>query len=239
MLSNLLNPKLTVFFFVFLLQFVPPHAPHELQRLILLSGVFMAMTFVVFVFYGVAAAAVRHYVIERPKSYPTCPPPRRRILRGPGHQARDHLPLSGLCSGWVRMRRDSTTQPPGGCIVQDGDRQQCRVCSPKVLDGREPPPPSSSSDPRAPLRMHDALTSGFVLSWVVADRVYRDFYRDLLTGALYIPMQGAPRLRHVRWGFAVESSADVWLHSSTGHAHAAALINGVRVAARRSRPRQR
>ena len=67
MLSNLLNPKLTVFFFAFLPQFVPPHAPHELQRLILLSGVFMAMTFVVFVFYGVAAAAVRHYVIERPK----------------------------------------------------------------------------------------------------------------------------------------------------------------------------
>ena len=67
MLSNLLNPKLTVFFFAFLPQFVPPHAPHELQRLLLLSGVFMAMTFVVFALYGVGAAAIRRHVIERPK----------------------------------------------------------------------------------------------------------------------------------------------------------------------------
>jgi threonine/homoserine/homoserine lactone efflux protein len=67
MLSNLLNPKLTVFFFAFLPQFVPPHAPHELERLLMLSGVFMVMTFVVFVIYGVSAAAVRRHVIERPK----------------------------------------------------------------------------------------------------------------------------------------------------------------------------
>jgi threonine/homoserine/homoserine lactone efflux protein len=67
MLSNLLNPKLTVFFFAFLPQFVPPHAPREVERLVLLSGVFMAMTFVVFVIYGVSASAVRRHVIERPK----------------------------------------------------------------------------------------------------------------------------------------------------------------------------
>jgi threonine/homoserine/homoserine lactone efflux protein len=67
MLSNLLNPKLTVFFFAFLPQFVPPHAPHELERLLLLSGVFMAMTFVVFVGYGVSASALRRHVIERPR----------------------------------------------------------------------------------------------------------------------------------------------------------------------------
>jgi threonine/homoserine/homoserine lactone efflux protein len=67
MLSNLLNPKLTIFFFAFLPQFVPPHATHELGRLLLLSGVFMAMTFVVFVLYGVGASAVRSHVIERPK----------------------------------------------------------------------------------------------------------------------------------------------------------------------------
>lgn len=65
-LSNLLNPKLTVFFFAFLPQFVPPHAHHELQLLLLLSGVFMAMTFVVFVIYGIAASMLRRHVIERP-----------------------------------------------------------------------------------------------------------------------------------------------------------------------------
>jgi threonine/homoserine/homoserine lactone efflux protein len=67
MLSNLLNPKLTVFFFAFLPQFVPPHAPHELERLLMLSGVFMVMTFIVFVIYGVSAAAVRRHVIARPR----------------------------------------------------------------------------------------------------------------------------------------------------------------------------
>jgi threonine/homoserine/homoserine lactone efflux protein len=66
MLANLLNPKLTVFFFAFLPQFVPPHAPGELERLMLLSGVFMAMTFVVFVTYGISAAAVRSHIMERP-----------------------------------------------------------------------------------------------------------------------------------------------------------------------------
>ena len=67
MFANLLNPKLTVFFFAFLPQFVPPHAAHEVPRLLALSGVFMAMTFVIFVIYGVCAAAVRRHVIERPQ----------------------------------------------------------------------------------------------------------------------------------------------------------------------------
>lgn len=53
-----------MFFFAFLPQFVPPHAPHELERLLLLSGIFMAMTFVVFI---ICAAAARRHVIERPK----------------------------------------------------------------------------------------------------------------------------------------------------------------------------
>ncbi len=66
MLSNLLNPKLTVFFFAFLPQFVPAHAPDALPRLLLLSGVFMAMTFVVFVVYGICASAARRQIIERP-----------------------------------------------------------------------------------------------------------------------------------------------------------------------------
>ena len=67
MLANVLNPKLTVFFFAFLPQFVPAHSPHQLDRLLLLSGVFMAMTFGVFVIYGVAASALRRRVIERPQ----------------------------------------------------------------------------------------------------------------------------------------------------------------------------
>ncbi len=67
-LANLLNPKLTLFFFAFLPQFVPAHAHHQLARLLVLSGTFMAMTFVVFVIYGVGAAAVRRHVIDRPQA---------------------------------------------------------------------------------------------------------------------------------------------------------------------------
>src|SRR3954453_743840 len=46
-LVNLLNPKLTIFFFAFLPQFVPTDDPHALARLLGLSAVFMAMTFAV------------------------------------------------------------------------------------------------------------------------------------------------------------------------------------------------
>ncbi|MFC6343033.1 LysE family translocator, partial [Nocardioides hankookensis] len=61
---NLLNPKLTIFFFAFLPQFVPAGSPHQLARMLLLSAVFMAMTFVVFAAYGAGAAALRDRVLS-------------------------------------------------------------------------------------------------------------------------------------------------------------------------------
>jgi threonine/homoserine/homoserine lactone efflux protein len=66
-LVNILNPKLTIFFFAFLPQFVPADGPGSLVRMVGLSAVFMAMTFVVFAVYGVFAAAVRRHVIARPR----------------------------------------------------------------------------------------------------------------------------------------------------------------------------
>jgi threonine/homoserine/homoserine lactone efflux protein len=66
-LINLLNPKLTVFFFAFLPQFVGPGEAGELLRMVALSLVFMALTFVVFAIYGTLAAAVRDQVISRPQ----------------------------------------------------------------------------------------------------------------------------------------------------------------------------
>ena len=66
-LINLLNPKLTIFFFAFLPQFVPAGQPHGSWQMMGLSGVFMAVTFVVFALYGVFAATVRTQVISRPK----------------------------------------------------------------------------------------------------------------------------------------------------------------------------
>ena len=63
---NLLNPKLTVFFFAFLPQFVDPHDVHPIATMLSLSAVFMAMTFVVFVGYGLVASLVREQVVTRP-----------------------------------------------------------------------------------------------------------------------------------------------------------------------------
>ena len=63
-LLNILNPKLTIFFLAFLPQFVEPGTSRPLLQLLVLSGVFMAMTFVVFVAYGFVAHAFRKRVIE-------------------------------------------------------------------------------------------------------------------------------------------------------------------------------
>lgn len=65
-LINILNPKLTIFFFAFLPQFVSTSEPNALPRMLELSAVFMLVTFVVFAVYGVFAAAVRNRVISRP-----------------------------------------------------------------------------------------------------------------------------------------------------------------------------
>jgi threonine/homoserine/homoserine lactone efflux protein len=66
-LLNILNPKLTIFFLAFLPQFVEQGASSPLAQLLLLSGVFMAMTFAVFVVYGLLAHAFRRAVIESPR----------------------------------------------------------------------------------------------------------------------------------------------------------------------------
>ncbi|KAB2845641.1 MAG: LysE family translocator [Hyphomicrobiaceae bacterium] len=65
-LVNILNPKLSIFFFAFLPQFVSVEEPSAVIRMLELSGVFMLETFIVFAIYGVFAAAVRTHVISRP-----------------------------------------------------------------------------------------------------------------------------------------------------------------------------
>ena len=64
---NLLNPKLSIFFVAFLPQFLDRQASNPLGEMLVLSGIFMAMTFVVFVLYGLFAAAMRDQVMARPR----------------------------------------------------------------------------------------------------------------------------------------------------------------------------
>lgn len=66
-LLNILNPKLTIFFLAFLPQFVEPGATSPLGQLLVLSAVFMLMTFAVFVVYGLLAHAFRRGVVESPR----------------------------------------------------------------------------------------------------------------------------------------------------------------------------
>jgi threonine/homoserine/homoserine lactone efflux protein len=65
-LVNILNPKLSIFFVAFLPQFISPGDPSPLLAMLELSGVFMAMTFVIFAIYGIFAASMRDRVVSSP-----------------------------------------------------------------------------------------------------------------------------------------------------------------------------
>ncbi|MGE4560227.1 MAG: LysE family translocator [Desulfobulbus sp.] len=66
-LLNMLNPKLSIFFLAFLPQFVDPDGATPLGQLLLLSALFMLMTLVVFIVYGVLAHGFRKRVVESPR----------------------------------------------------------------------------------------------------------------------------------------------------------------------------
>jgi threonine/homoserine/homoserine lactone efflux protein len=61
---NLLNPKLTIFFLAFLPLFVSEKSSSPTLEMILLSAVFMGITFVVFALYGILASGIRAYLMR-------------------------------------------------------------------------------------------------------------------------------------------------------------------------------
>lgn len=66
-LVNILNPKLSIFFFAFLPQFIEAGDPHPLLHMVEMSMAFMLLTFLVFIGYGLFASWVRNHVVTRPR----------------------------------------------------------------------------------------------------------------------------------------------------------------------------
>jgi threonine/homoserine/homoserine lactone efflux protein len=67
-IGNMLNPKVTLFFIVFLPQFVNPHGSQSVMlQMFELGGVFMLQTVVVFSLFGVCAGLIGAWLKRRPR----------------------------------------------------------------------------------------------------------------------------------------------------------------------------
>ncbi len=66
-LINILNPKLSIFFLAFLPQFVEPGGLNATVQMLWMGAIFMAMTLVVFIGYGLFAAKVRAHIVTKPR----------------------------------------------------------------------------------------------------------------------------------------------------------------------------
>ena len=66
-LINLLNPKLTLFFFSFLPQYVSSNSQNYTIECIMYGFAFMLLTFAVFIGYGMLAGTTKKFMINSPK----------------------------------------------------------------------------------------------------------------------------------------------------------------------------
>lgn len=65
-LLNILNPKLSIFFLAFLPLFISPSSATPTLEMAILSVIFMAITLIVFILYGITANSVRRYIVNSP-----------------------------------------------------------------------------------------------------------------------------------------------------------------------------
>ena len=61
---NILNPKVSIFFLAFLPQFMSTDPAHAVGEILVLGGIFVAMTFVVFLLYGQIAGLARDRILS-------------------------------------------------------------------------------------------------------------------------------------------------------------------------------
>lgn len=64
---NILNPKLSIFFLAFLPQFIDPDLTSTTSQTLILGTIFMAMTIIIFIGYGLFASLLRQKVLNSPK----------------------------------------------------------------------------------------------------------------------------------------------------------------------------
>ncbi|MBH1942578.1 LysE family translocator [Mobilitalea sibirica] len=66
-LINMLNPKLTLFFFSFIPQFIQNNKHGYMYQMIILSLIFMGLTLIVFILYGILANYFKRLIVSSPK----------------------------------------------------------------------------------------------------------------------------------------------------------------------------
>jgi threonine/homoserine/homoserine lactone efflux protein len=64
---NLLNPKLTLFFFSFLPQYVSNNSHSYVRESMILGIIFMLLTLIAFSCYGILSSLVNHFIEASPK----------------------------------------------------------------------------------------------------------------------------------------------------------------------------
>lgn len=64
---NILNPKLSIFFLAFLPQFIDSSLASSISQTLVLGTIFMVMTIILFIFYGLFASLLRRKVLNSPK----------------------------------------------------------------------------------------------------------------------------------------------------------------------------